>query len=718
MHQLRPHRYIFNLFLTGLVLSVIFSSASAQSNDTITGSLAEQIAQQIERIAEESDDVFDYSDLLDAYFFYMDNPININGPDAIALRDMYLISVFQYQQLQDYIRMYGRMIDVQELMMVEGFDQETIYLLRPIISAEEVVSRARLRPSTVLKWGRHQVFLRMEQTLEEQLGYSPISDSALHARPTSRYLGSPQKIYARYSFNYRNRVRAGVTMEKDQGEVFFKHNVNDSLQQLLGDKLRNGFDFYSAHAYFADLGIVRQLAIGDYHLAFGQGLTMWSGLSFGKSTEATKVMKFGAGIRPNTSVNENLFFRGAATTLGYKAFELTAFYSNNYIDANISRVDSISAELQVISSLQETGLHRTVNELLNKRSVQQELIGGRIAFNTSRFEVGFTMHRTNIGAELIPRIYPYNQFRFTGKGLSNQGLDFKLIYPSVMFFGELSRSDNGAWAGIGGFTAQPAAFVEFTVVYRNYDKRYQNLFSNAFSEGTQINNESGIYAGIQVGLSPSWKLSAFADHFKHDWLRYLADAPNYGHDYYVQLDHRINRQADFYIRFRTKQKMTNDRDPWNRIDYLINYQRNTLRFHVNYAVSPSFSFKNRAELISYLKENQNDSYGFMIYQDILFRPPDKPFQLTFRYAIFDAETYDSRIYTYENDVLYAFSIPAFYSKGSRTYLLLRWKLHESIDLWARIARTWYANRDEIGTGLEMIDGNTKTDVKVQLRWRF
>jgi hypothetical protein len=530
--------YSVLFFATMTMLAI---SGYAQQNDTLVSPLAEQIAQQIERIAEETEDILDYSDLLDSYFFYMENPININGPDAIALRNMYIISAFQYQQLQDYIRSFGRLIDINELIMVEGFDDQTLSLLMPIVVATEVTVRSRLRPSTVLKWGRHQVLMRMEQTLEEQLGYSPITDSALHARPTARYLGSPQKLYARYAFNYRNRVRAGITMEKDQGEVFFKNNVNDSLQSLLGDKLRNGFDFYSAHAYFADFGVVRQLAIGDYHLAFGQGLTMWSGLSFGKSTEATKVMKFGAGIRPNTSVNENLFFRGAAATIGYRAFELTAFYSGNYIDANISQVDTISGELQTITSLQESGLHRTVNELLNKRSVKQQLIGGRLAYRSTRMEIGFTMHQTSMGAELIPRIYPYNQYRFTGRELMNQGVDFKLIYPSIMFFGELSRSDNGGLAGVGGFTAQPAAFVEFTLVYRNYEKTYQNLFSNAFSEGTQNNNESGIYAGVNVGLSPNWRLSAFADHFNHQGLRYVADAPNHGIFYFIQLDHRINR---------------------------------------------------------------------------------------------------------------------------------------------------------------------------------
>ncbi len=708
---LRSFTLMVGFLLTGTILF-------AQVPDTTMRSLPDQLTQQIERLAEEAEELVDFTDLLEEYFYYLENPININGPDAVLLRNMYLISFFQLEQLQQYIRSFGRLIDIRELYMVEGFDEQTVSLLLPITVATAIVERQRLRPADVARWGRHQLLLRMEQTLEEQAGYAPISDSALHARPNARYLGSPQKLYARYAFNYRNRVRAGITMEKDQGEAFFRGNVNDSLQRILGDKLRNGFDFYSAHLFFADMGFVRQLAIGDYHLAFGQGLTLWSGLSFGKSTEATKVMKYGAGIRPNTSVNENNFLRGAATTLGYRNFELTAFYSNNFIDANISHVDSLSGELQTISSLQESGLHRTVNELLNKRAVPQQLMGGRLAYRSTRFEVGMTMHQTTMGAELIPRISPYNQFRFAGKQLTNQGVDFKVIYPSVMFFGEMARSDNGGMAGLVGMTALPASFVELTIVYRDYAKEYQNLFTNAFSEGSQRNNERGIYAGINMGLSPRWRLSAFADHFSHDWLRFQADAPSIGHDYFVQLEHRMTRRSDFYLRFRTKQKQTNDRDPWNRIDYLINYTKNTYRFHVNYAVSESVSFKNRAELISYTQQGKDDSYGFIIYHDVVYRPQTSPLQLTFRYAVFDADTYDSRIYTYENDVLYAFTIPAFFMKGSRVFLLARWQINRNLDLWGRIAQIWYANRDQIGSGLDLIDGNVRTDVKVQLRWRF
>jgi hypothetical protein len=504
-------------------------------------------------------------------------------------------------------------------------------------------------------------------------------------------------------------------MEKDAGEVFFKDNVNDSIQQLLGDKLKSGFDFYSVHAYAADLGIVRAVALGDYHLAFGQGLTMWSGLSFGKSTEASSVMRYGAGLKPNTSVNENFFLRGAAATFGYKGIELTGFYSLKNIDANIDQFDSISGDIAVVTSLQESGLHRTVNELLDKNAIQQQLIGGRLSYKGRFFDLGATVHQTSLEADLIPRIYPYNQFQLIEGDLMNYGFDFRLTLPQIVFFGEIAGSDNGGMAGLAGFTAQPVGFLTTTIAYRNYQKSYQNYFSNAFAESSSTNNETGIYFGINAAIAPRWQLKAYADHFQFPWLRFRTDAPSYGHDYFAQLDHEISRKANFYVRFRTKKKLINSDDPWNRIDYVVPYHKDSYRFHINYSIGNSFTLKNRAEWIVYKHEEKPQSTGFLIYQDILYRPPTERIQLTLRYAIFDADTYDSRIYAYENDVLYAFSIPAFYEKGSRVYFLVKYNINKSMDLWARIGQTWYATRNEIGTGLELIEGNKRTDLKIQLR---
>ena len=57
--------------------------------------------------------------------------------------------------------------------------------------------------------------------------------------------------------------------------------------------------------------------------------------------------------------------------------------------------------------------------------------------------------------------------------------------------------------------------------------------------------------------------------------------------------------------------------------------------------------------------------GWMMYQAYI-QILKEQLRLSARYAIFNTDSYDTRIYAYEKDVLYAFSVPALYATGSHT----------------------------------------------------
>ena len=117
------------------------------------------------------------------------------------------------------------------------------------------------------------------------------------------------------------------------------------LQSLIGSKLNNGFDFYSGHVSLRDIGFLKALTIGDFQLEFGQGLTLWSGLSFGKSSDAINLKRFARGVRPNTSANENLLFSGSSHDYRHQTFVIfSAFYSSHKIDANLVELDTLDNE--------------------------------------------------------------------------------------------------------------------------------------------------------------------------------------------------------------------------------------------------------------------------------------------------------------------------------------------------------------------------------------
>ncbi|MFQ3579869.1 MAG: helix-hairpin-helix domain-containing protein, partial [Bacteroidales bacterium] len=85
---------------------------------------------------------------------------------------------------------------------------------------------------------------------------------------------------------------------------------------------------------------------------------------------------------------------------------------------------------------------------------------------------------------------------------------------------------------------------------------------------------------------------------------------------------------------------------------------------------------------------------------------------------FQTDDYDTRIYAYENDLLYVFSVPAYYYRGSRFYTMVKYSFGKAIDVWLRYSRTLYTNKDYISSGLNKIDSNTKSEIKFMMVVKF
>jgi hypothetical protein len=716
-----------------IILSLfVVSFAKAQiAIDTLsTEALNALLIEQIERLAEDNDDDIDYEELLENYIFFSENPVNLNSEEVMQLVELRLLSVFQYEELRQYRRYYGDFLFLDELEMVEGFDEQTLAIIRPVVYVGKDQSKDKLTFNKMARYGKHQIVGRYEQILEKQEGYEPYDDSLLLAKPNSRYLGNPQKYQLKYTYNYRNRIRAGFTLEKDAGEIFFTDNVSDTIRALLGKQYYKGFDFIGFHLYAKDLGIVKAAVLGDYQLAFGQGLTMWSGLSFGKAGAGSSVMKQGRGITPKGSAAEYAFMRGAAVTLGGGPIRGTVFYSNRRIDANVSIADTIDNEAELVNSLQETGYHRTIGEIQDRHAIRQQVLGGHLAYTNAHFEVGYTLHHIWLSVPLQLRPTNYNQFYFQGQQLTNQGIDFKYVKGKFAVFGEAAMSHNpdsavsigstalDRFAGLLGMTMKPAGYLNFTLMYRDYGKAYQNLFSNAFGEGSLNQGQRGVYLGVEAAPAPYWNLLAYADQFQFTWLTSQVNAPSRGHDYYLRISHSFNRKTNAYLQFRSKTKMKNSINDHVYSHYPILYTKNSVRFNINYQIGKDFHCSNKAEYAHYRNDDGSNERGYFLCQDIAYKPEYKPFSLVFRYAIFDAKDYNARIYAYESDVLYSFSVPALYGKGMRFYLLGKVKLFNALTIYARIGRTIYSDRDEIGSGLTLIEGNHKTDLKVEAIWKL
>jgi len=665
-----------------------------------------QVEQKIENIAE-TDGNYDYSSLLDKLEYFRKHPINLNHTNKEELRELNLLDDILIGNLLEHIEKNGNLISIYELQTVKGFESDVILKILPYVTVSDHFDNPRISYREILKNSNHQFIFRYQQILEEEKGFSPVSDSALKASPNSRYLGSKPRLYARYRFTYSNHVSIGVTGQKDEGEEFFR-----GTQQ-------QGFDFYSAHLYLRNFGKLKSLAIGDYQAQFGQGLTMWSGLGFGKSADAMGTKKNERGISPYTSVDENLFLRGAASTFSIWKFDLTGFVSRKKIDANIIALDSLTNTVEEISSFQTTGYHNTPASISDKDAITETIGGGNIAYKSRKLKIGATAVSSNYSVPLKRNLGFYNQFEFNSDHNFNLGADYAYLFRNLNLFGEVSRSANGGMAYLNGAIISLDPRFSISLLQRNYQRNFQPVYNNPISESTKSANEKGIMLGVSAKPLSFLTFSGYYDRYSFEWLRYQVNSPSEGNDYVAQVNYTPSKKVDAYFRIRQRNKEKNSSTNQQPLDYLVGEQQTNYRFHISYSVNPSLKLRNRVELVDYHTDETASQKGYMIYQDIVYKSMEKPLSVTFRYALFDTDGYDSRIYGYENDVLYSYSIPSLYNKGSRVYLLLNYNVTRHIEVWLRFAQTYYSNLAVISEGsLNEITGNTKSEIKAQVRFSF
>ena len=347
-----------------LILGLLLSCFSLQAQQT---KLTEQestkiIEDRIEYLLQSMDaEEVDLTTLFDQLYYYLENPINLNTATKDELSDLQLLNDFQIQELLFYQSKNQGFATLYELRTIEGFTPDIIQQILPFVSITQVETKRKIKPKNVIKYGRNEMILRHTRVLPNAVGYDEVADSVLSQNPNAKYLGSPDRLYARYRFRYGKKISAGITGEKDPGEEF----INSTNTK--------GFDFYSAHLFLQDLGPVKKLALGDYQLQMGQGLTVWSGFGFRKSpTQTVNVKRYAQQVRPYTSADENLFLRGAAAVIGTDKISLTVAYSQKNIDGNINlALDTLTGEeASSFSSFQLSGFHRTPSELEDKDAIE------------------------------------------------------------------------------------------------------------------------------------------------------------------------------------------------------------------------------------------------------------------------------------------------------------------------------------------------------------
>ena len=632
------------------------------------------------------------------------NPLNLNTVTKEELEAMPLLSIEEINLIINFLKMNRPVMTVYELRNVRNLSYRTIQLIMPFFYVDErelnrtIENKGGSRFSDAIKYGMHEIQMRFDKTLTPRTGYGHFSDSILQRYPNRKYRGEDFYNSIRYSFKYRDKIQMGLTAEKDAGEPFLKQGY------------QKGYDHYGFHFIVNNVGKLKTLALGDYRLSFGQGLILNNDYLGSKSWGVDNVIRRTLKPKRHFSTSEYGFFRGGAALFELGNITLTTFYSNNLIDANISKAGEIT-------SFKVDGLHRTPLEMSKKRNTREQVVGTNINYRKNRFQAGISGLYHTYNKMYNPTLRDYNKFYLRDSSNFNASVDYSYQLPGFIIAGETAVSKNGSVATINSMQYRPSTRISFTALHRFYPISYNALHAQSFAEGSRVQNENGVYIGAAFRPFKKFAVNTYIDFVSFPWPKYGVDKPSKTIDFYLLGTYNLTQHSYVEARYKYKKKEKNVTQTETGSKIVLPYDTQKLRLRYSFDRSNGWSFRTTADIARYQLKQFEKELGLMISQNVSYKGSGK-LSANAYLAGFNADTYNARLYSYERNLLSTFYMPSFYGKGMRYAINSRYDLSPSLSVSIKAARTRYFNRDIISSGADQINGNSRTDIYTYLRWRF
>ena len=618
----------------------------------------------------------------------LQEPVNLNSATREQLEQFPFLSDIQIEHLLAYIYIHGQMETIYELQLVEELDRQTIQYLLPFVCIKAINNEPAFRWKTMLKdagrYGKNEVLTRLDIPFYKRKGYE------------HTYLGPSVYNSVKYTFRYRDQLYAGGVAEKDAGEPFAAlHNSY-------------GYDYYSFYLLLQNCGRLKSLAVGNYRLSFGQGLVMSTDYLMGKTIYASSFNNRSTGIKRHSSTDEYNYFRGVATTVALtKRLSVSAFYSHRNMDGVVTDGE--------ITSVYKTGLHRSRKEADKKNLLTSQLTGGNVSYQQNHIRLGITGVYYVFNRPYAPELTGYSKYNIHGNHFYNLGIDYAYRWRRFSFQGETAIGKQG-WASLNRLQYSPVQDIQFMLIHRFYSYDYWAMYAHSFGEGSTVQNEQGYYVGLETTPFSHWRFFVSFDLFSFPWKKYRINKPSRGTDGLIQATFTPRTNLSMYLKYRYKQK---ERDlTGSKGTLTLPIFHHQLRYRLNYSLNDVFSSRTTLDYNHFHSQDRAATKGYQVTQMISSQLPWTRLFADVQGSYFCTDDYDSRVYVSEKGLLYTFYTPSFQGRGFRCAVRLRYELNKHWLFITKFGETIYLNRNEIGSGNDLIYGNKKADIQVQLRIKF
>ena len=685
-----------NLLFYRFVLLVPASFIVFQTLSATSGNMAEITLEDVFNIIFQSED---YSqENADEMYDYLsglyENPININEADKAELSLLPFLNSRQVEDIQEYLYIHGGMMSLGELQLIESIDFVTRSMLslfvyaggRPDFNRKETFR-------DIISHSHNEIVFRADVPLYLRDGFKYHSEEELLKYPNRQYMGNILQHNIKYTLNMNNRIKLGLSGDKDSGELF------------TGGKTPV-YDFFSGYIQIENFGFVNNLIAGNIKATFGRGLILNNGFGMGKEFFAGSMDKIYTPLRPHSSISEYNYLTGVGGTFSFGKIHISTILSYTAIDATL-KADS------AISSFKTDGYHRTILELSKKGNSRETLMALHSEWRYNGIDLGLTSVVCRFDKTLLWDSGIYSDPTSSDKWYWNAGIDYSITRAYFSISGETAICDNKSFATVNSIDYRLSGNCKLRLLYRDYSPKYHTFHGSSISE-SEICNERGIYAGADCQLS-GIEASLYADLFHFPGPRSSASRSSDGYDAQLRLIYTPeNRSNSLSVRYRIKRKESDSKISGT----LESEYTGRLRVQWNHLFSPECSLREQADFVHFFNPDTGFESGIAFGSTLSLERKNRILSGSVSVCGVVTDSYDTSISIYEKGLLYSYNFITLYGRCLRESLVIKCNLSKSFYIAVKFGGTQYFDRKEIGTSTQKISSSHKEDISVQLRAKF
>lgn len=576
--------------------------------------------------------------------YFIDHPIKINDATKEEMEKLPLLSALDIEKIIQYRQRHGNIYTIYEIEIILSLDRITTDLLTFLIQFDHKITTNTKTKGYIMT------------QLSNQINSSPIRSSGFEQ----------YKKQVRFSLN-KGKFDAKVIGESDYGEP---HPFYDHL---------SGYVQYQ--------NAKTKIILGDYKPCFGQGVT-FAATSFYSSNNPSEIINNFNRIKGYAQSDENNYLRGLAIEQKIGQFRVYGYYSNHHRDATIKTNDTLT----YFNSINNDGIHISQTQKRKKDALKEENYGIALQYRTNNFKfIGYTQ-QTNYSVSLLKKNNITQTYFHPTKHLWNYGVSYHIYLSRFHLFGETAADPFNQIGHLHGIYGQLWPFYNITVGYRHYPQEFYMPNGNSYSTHSSSKNEKGPFLVQRFDASKKISLSNTISYYKEDQSIDSQKIITQG-AYKISTTINYIKSSRTAFQFRHQAKDSNKATKKNERFYPYDYNYQNFRLQGTKQLSPSLLIKTEFQytLVQNKHQNERGVLG-MIYGKLNIASFSTTYLQT---TFFHTDSYNSRIYSYENDLLYNFSIPSFYGKGYHLFILERIKLKQWCTLSTKIAYTRFIKTNQL-----------------------